>query len=97
MMNLPNKLTIIRVLLIPFFVFFLLVPVAGDASRYIALVVLLGVIIAVFSGDFETLRVKLGIYSSTAVILGATLVVPGILYAVYGIQKAVKSRSGDLQ
>ena len=39
MMNLPNKLTIIRVLLIPFFVFFLLVPVAGDASRYIALVV----------------------------------------------------------
>ncbi|MCI7097492.1 MAG: CDP-diacylglycerol--glycerol-3-phosphate 3-phosphatidyltransferase [Lachnospiraceae bacterium] len=38
-MNLPNKLTIIRVLLIPFFVFFLLVPVAGDASRYIALVV----------------------------------------------------------
>ena len=39
MMNLPNNLTIIRVLLIPFFVFFLLVPVAGDASRYIALVV----------------------------------------------------------
>ena len=39
MMDLPNKLTIIRVLLIPFFVFFLLVPVAGDASRYIALVV----------------------------------------------------------
>ncbi|MGN0293668.1 MAG: CDP-diacylglycerol--glycerol-3-phosphate 3-phosphatidyltransferase [Lachnospiraceae bacterium] len=38
-MNLPNKLTIIRVLLIPFFVFFLLVPVAGEASRYIALVV----------------------------------------------------------
>lgn len=38
-MNLPNKLTILRVLLIPFFVFFLLVPVAGPASRYIALVV----------------------------------------------------------
>ncbi|MDO5410266.1 MAG: CDP-diacylglycerol--glycerol-3-phosphate 3-phosphatidyltransferase [Lachnospiraceae bacterium] len=38
-MNLPNKLTITRVLLIPFFVFFLLVPVAGDASRYIALVI----------------------------------------------------------
>ncbi|MDY2628225.1 MAG: CDP-diacylglycerol--glycerol-3-phosphate 3-phosphatidyltransferase [Lachnospiraceae bacterium] len=38
-MNLPNKLTILRVLLIPFFVFFLLVPVAGDASRYIALVI----------------------------------------------------------
>lgn len=39
MMNLPNKLTILRVLLIPFFVFFLLVPVAGDISRYIALAV----------------------------------------------------------
>ena len=39
MMNLPNKLTIARVLLIPFFVFFLLVPVAGDASRYIALAI----------------------------------------------------------
>lgn len=38
-MNLPNKLTILRVLLIPFFVFFLLVPVAGDASKYIALVI----------------------------------------------------------
>lgn len=39
MMNLPNKLTILRVLLIPFFVFFLLVPVAGDISKYIALVI----------------------------------------------------------
>ncbi|MDD7391166.1 MAG: CDP-diacylglycerol--glycerol-3-phosphate 3-phosphatidyltransferase [Lachnospiraceae bacterium] len=38
-MNLPNKLTIIRVLLIPFFVFFMLVPAAGDASRYIALII----------------------------------------------------------
>ncbi len=38
-MNLPNKLTILRVLLIPFFVFFLLVPVAGAASKYIALVI----------------------------------------------------------
>ena len=74
-----------------------IVPKKFRTLMYIALVVLLGVIIAVFSGDFETLRVNLGIYSSTAVILGATLVVPGILYAVYGIQKAVKSRSGDLQ
>lgn len=39
MMNLPNKLTITRILLIPFFVFFLLVPVAGDMSKYIALVI----------------------------------------------------------
>ena len=34
-MNLPNKLTILRVLLIPFFVFFLLVPVLSY-SNYIA-------------------------------------------------------------
>lgn len=38
-MNLPNKLTILRVLLIPFFVFFLLVPAAGDYSKYIALAI----------------------------------------------------------
>ena len=38
-MNLPNKLTIARVLLIPFFVFFLLVPVTGESSRYIALAI----------------------------------------------------------
>lgn len=38
-MNLPNKLTMARVILIPFFVFFLLVPVAGEASKYIALVI----------------------------------------------------------
>ncbi len=37
-MNLPNKLTILRVLMIPFFVFFMLTDVAGDASKYIALV-----------------------------------------------------------
>ncbi|MBO5246811.1 MAG: CDP-diacylglycerol--glycerol-3-phosphate 3-phosphatidyltransferase [Eubacterium sp.] len=34
-MNLPNKLTILRVLLIPFFVFFLLVPVV-PYNNYIA-------------------------------------------------------------
>ncbi|MCR5675967.1 MAG: CDP-diacylglycerol--glycerol-3-phosphate 3-phosphatidyltransferase [Lachnospiraceae bacterium] len=36
-MNLPNKLTMLRVFLIPFFVFFLLVPVFGDAGKWIAL------------------------------------------------------------
>ena len=39
-MNLPNKLTVLRVIMIPFFVFFMLVPsVAGAASKYIALAI----------------------------------------------------------
>ncbi len=38
-MNLPNKLTIFRVIMIPFFVFFVLVPVAGEASKWIALTI----------------------------------------------------------
>lgn len=36
-MNLPNKLTIFRVMLIPFFVFFILTDYAGAASKWIAL------------------------------------------------------------
>ncbi|WP_073993383.1 CDP-diacylglycerol--glycerol-3-phosphate 3-phosphatidyltransferase [Parasporobacterium paucivorans] len=35
-MNLPNKLTIIRVCFIPFYVFFLLSGMFGDAGKYIA-------------------------------------------------------------
>lgn len=38
-MNLPNKLTILRIIMIPFFVFFILIPVAGAASKWIALVI----------------------------------------------------------
>ena len=36
-MNLPNKLTLLRILLIPFFVFFLLAPVDIPGKQYIAL------------------------------------------------------------
>ena len=35
-MNLPNKLTMLRVILIPFFVFFLLAPFFADFGKYIA-------------------------------------------------------------
>lgn len=35
-MNLPNKLTMFRVILIPFFVFFLLAPYFPDYGKYIA-------------------------------------------------------------
>ena len=37
-MNLPNKLTVLRVIMVPFFVAFMLYPLAGDASKYVALV-----------------------------------------------------------
>lgn len=36
-MNLPNKLTLFRVILIPFFLFFLLTGYGGEAGRWIAL------------------------------------------------------------
>lgn len=41
-MNLPNKLTILRVIMIPFFVFFMLVDLntyIGDTGKYIALAI----------------------------------------------------------
>lgn len=38
-MNLPNKLTIFRVILIPFFVFFLMAPYFKGYGNYIALVI----------------------------------------------------------
>lgn len=37
-MNLPNKLTVLRILMVPFFVLFMLTDVAGDASKWISLV-----------------------------------------------------------
>lgn len=37
-MNLPNKLTILRVIMIPFFVLFLLSGIGGEAGKWIALV-----------------------------------------------------------
>lgn len=36
-MNLPNKLTILRVAMIPFFVLFMLIPITGGADKWIAL------------------------------------------------------------
>lgn len=37
-MNLPNKLTVIRVIMIPFFVFFMLTDVGGEANKWVALI-----------------------------------------------------------
>ena len=36
-MNLPNKLTVLRILMVPFFVFFMLTDVGGAANKRIAL------------------------------------------------------------
>ena len=38
-MNLPNKLTVLRVIMIPFFVVFMLTDITGGASKYIALAI----------------------------------------------------------
>ena len=38
-MNLPNKLTILRVLMIPFFVAFMLMDIAGAADKWIAVAI----------------------------------------------------------
>ncbi|MEG2668826.1 MAG: CDP-diacylglycerol--glycerol-3-phosphate 3-phosphatidyltransferase, partial [Lachnospiraceae bacterium] len=38
-MNLPNKLTVLRVLMIPFFVVFMLTDFCGSASKWIALTI----------------------------------------------------------
>lgn len=38
-MNLPNKLTVLRVIMIPFFVFFMLTDYVGEASKWIALAI----------------------------------------------------------
>lgn len=41
-MNLPNKLTVLRVLMVPFFVFFMLSDIAGEGSKWIALLLFCG-------------------------------------------------------
>ena len=38
-MNLPNKLTCLRVIMVPFFVFFMLTDVGGAANKWIALLI----------------------------------------------------------
>ncbi len=38
-MNLPNKLTVLRVIMVPFFVLFMLTDLGGSANKWIALVI----------------------------------------------------------
>lgn len=38
-MNLPNKLTVLRVIMVPFFVLFMLTDIGGEANKWIALVI----------------------------------------------------------
>lgn len=37
-MNLPNKLTVLRIIMVPFFVFFMLTDIGGPANKWIALI-----------------------------------------------------------
>ena len=37
-MNLPNKLTVLRIIMVPFFVFFMLTDAGGDANKWISLI-----------------------------------------------------------
>ena len=37
-MNLPNKLTVLRIIMVPFFVLFMLTDLGGDANKWIALI-----------------------------------------------------------
>ena len=37
-MNLPNKLTILRVIMVPFFVLFMLTDIGGSANKWISLI-----------------------------------------------------------
>ena len=37
-MNLPNKLTVLRIIMVPFFVLFMLTDLGGSANKWIALV-----------------------------------------------------------
>ena len=41
-MNLPNKLTVLRVLMVPFFVLFMLTDLGGAANKWIALAIFVG-------------------------------------------------------
>ena len=38
-MNLPNKLTVLRMIMVPFFVLFMLTDIGGPANKWIALVI----------------------------------------------------------
>lgn len=52
-MNLPNKLTIFRVILIPFFVFFLLAPYFADGSHFGNLIAVAIFIVASLTDFFD--------------------------------------------
>ena len=58
-MNLPNKLTVLRVIMVPFFVFFMLTDVGGAANKWIALACLIpqeklsaGIVIVIIAREF---------------------------------------------
>ena len=59
-MNLPNKLTILRVILIPFFVFFLISPFFDGYGNYIALAIFISASLTVISAVITITVVSAG-------------------------------------
>ncbi|WP_099468528.1 CDP-diacylglycerol--glycerol-3-phosphate 3-phosphatidyltransferase [Konateibacter massiliensis] len=58
-MNLPNKLTILRVIMIPFFLIFMLTDIMGENGKYVALVLFAGASFTDFLDGYLARKYKL--------------------------------------
>ena len=73
-MNLPNKLTILRVIMIPFFVFFLLAPFFDGYGNYIALVIFIIASLTDFGKFMDPLADKLLVCSAMICLVDLKLI-----------------------